>query len=92
MALSFHAESVILLATHRKRQLDDSISGKAAAASATADYVKDIFPSFNFGIHGIMVLPYLCGLCQSLAAYEQFRALHGLLSAAAASSKEGAFF
>jgi hypothetical protein len=44
---------------------------------------ENIFTSLNFGIHGMMVIPYLCGLCMSAQAYDQFRLLHVLLNAVA---------
>jgi hypothetical protein len=99
-AISFHAESVLLLlfvsalvqAEHSNyNNLNQTATASAtAAAAATAvrnrslALLKQSFPAFNFGIHGIMVLPYLIGFAQSLRAYGQFRLVHVLLSLVAA--------
>ena len=49
-------------------------------ASTSVSSYENIFSSLNFGIHGMMVLPYLCGLFGSSQAYLQFRYLHVILN------------
>jgi hypothetical protein len=68
-SLSFHYESILLI-----------LWGN----STTYSY-DTIYTSLNFGIHGMMVIPYLCGLCMSSQAYTQFRHLHIILNVIAGS-------